>query len=729
MFRPSILRRRHGRRACVALASAALLVGLVAPVSATSGAKPAGDDAKSLAAPTGQLDAASLSNFASQRLRKPVGAPSTSTVTAAAGSPVDPIDLRVLVLATKGDPNPDGVNTVPSGSWDWSLSTVTSALDHIGTPYDVYKATTRELCVGGSWKINYSVNPLASTCTSGNVTPWDTGVVQARLWDGGVHAYYQGVMQTNGTLSYLDAAGAFVNSALTADEWAALWTFEAAFVIRTVSLNTYPTVDFGMSYVSEGHGPDNARWTAAGASAFPYVNASTVLPISNSFAYRGTVVDTNTVPLITDASNNVYGVIRTYPTQGNRQALALTFDSAAYFVSGQLLGYGLVNWVTKGLFLGQRQSILAPQTDDIFIGDSVWQETTPCLTAPDDPSLPEYRITGKDLTAYINWQSGVQKQPFTSAFWTEFPFNGEGTTAAYNSPVTDTLTPVAKSNQAKFKWVNHTYTHQNLDAVTYTQAQFEIQQNFKVAQSLRLTTYSKANLIQPDISGLTNAAFLQAAYDAGVRNLISDTSRTGDPAAYGANEGRYNALVPGILEVARYPVNLYFNVTTPQQWLAEDNCLYPVGAPFGHVDSYDQLLDRESNNLLRYLLTGANRPLMFHQTNLRAYSGSRSLLGDLVDATLTKYRQYVKVAITSPTMNAIANLQADRMSYNAAMSSGAVTASIVPGVSITLSSTRAVTVPVTGLASAKGFTVQSYGGQRIAYIKLTAGQSVTLPLA
>ena len=34
-------------------------------------------------------------------------------------------------------------------------------------------------------------------------------------------------MQTNGTLSYVDAGGAFVSSALSAAEWSTLWTFEA----------------------------------------------------------------------------------------------------------------------------------------------------------------------------------------------------------------------------------------------------------------------------------------------------------------------------------------------------------------------------------------------------------------------------------------------------------------------------------------------------------------------
>ena len=223
----------------------------------------------------------------------------------------------------------------------------------------------------------------------------------------------------------------------------------------------------------------------------------------------------------------------------------------------------------------------------------------------------------------------------------------DGSTATLSSPATQDGTTVPV-------WVG----------VTYDQAVSEINQNNSLAAALALPNFSQTNLIQPDISGLTNQNFLQAAYDRGVRYLISDTSRTGDPRAFGVNEGSWNigtydSTLPGaatanphgtnwkLLELARYPTNLYFNVRTPAQWLAEDNCLYPAGA-FGHVTTYQQLIDRESTVLAKYLLEGANRPLMFHQTNLAAYSGGHSLFSDLMDAALSKYSALVKVAGAQP---------------------------------------------------------------------------------
>jgi hypothetical protein len=678
--------------------------------------------------------------------------------------------------------------------------------------------------VGGTWRLDWTANPSATntTCSSGNVTTWDAGVTPDRLWDGGAHAYYEGVMQTNGTLSYVDpVSGAFVSSALTTDEWTALWTMEAQFGIRTVSANTYPTADFGLTYNSEDGNATTAKWTSAGAAAFPYVNASGSLPISNAYTYRATTTagDATTSVVLNDAAGDALAVVHTYPTQGNRQTLALTFDSAGYLLHGEVLGYGLVNWVTKGLFLGERHAYLAPQPDDLLIHDSIWQPTTPCGTRPDDPSLPLYRMTGNDLTALANWQTTKDKAPISKNFRVEYPFNGEGQTAAYlaeNGIQTDTLTPAVKKLKAQFAFVNHTWNHQNLDGrpltvdvvttngattisgagpgqflnswghtvigtgipagativdvspdgstatlsspatqdgtglsvwvgVTYDQAASVITQNNALAATWKLNNSSTTNLIQPDISGLTNQNFLQAAYDAGVRYLISDTSRTGDPHTYGVNEGRwttgtYDPTLPGaataaaqgtswsLLEIARYPTNLYFNVRTPAQWLAEDNCLYPADA-YGHVDTYQQLIDRESSVLAKYLLEGSNRPLMFHQPNASAYSSGHSLFSDLIDATLSKYSNLVKAPVVSPTMNQLGQKMTNRMSYNQALASG-LSASIVPGVSITITNNSAVAaqVPITGLNAGSAYGAEQYAGQNISYVPVAPGQTVTLPL-
>src|SRR5206468_2897952 len=97
---------------------------------------------------------------------------------------------------------------------------------------------------------------------------------------------------------------------------------------------------------------------------------------------------------------------------------------------------------------------------------------------------------------------------------------------------------------------------------------------------------------------------------------------------------------PAVLMIPRHPTNLYFNVSTPAEWVAEYNSFYgqagliPPPWGWGYDLNYEQILDRESQALLSYLLKGDIDPLMFHQPNLRAYDGTHTLLGDLLDATL-----------------------------------------------------------------------------------------------
>ena len=90
------------------------------------------------------------------------------------------------------------------------------------------------------------------------------------------------------------------------------------------------------------------------------------------------------------------------------------------------------------------------------------------------------------------------------------------------------------------------------------------------------------------------------------------------------NTGYYNALVPGLLQVPRFPTDLYFNVSQPAEWIAEYEMLHSVPDV-----TYEQIIETESTAQLRYLLRGASNPWMFHQANLRDLGGGQSLITDL----------------------------------------------------------------------------------------------------
>ncbi|HET7142950.1 MAG TPA: Ig-like domain-containing protein [Anaerolineales bacterium] len=588
------------------------------------------------------------------------------------------IDLKILVIAT----NPTDTNT--------ALPAIKQALDYQGTPYTVFTASPRPS--------DPATDRLAS------------------LLSNGCHGNFEGVILGNGEAAYSDPSAGW-QSALTDTEWQSLYTYERTFNVRQATWYTYPSSQYGFNPPSSGGDttstPIAANYTGAAGSVFGlYANTTNPLTIRNVWAYRATPLDGNTSVLLSDSGGNALVAIRNY--SDGTQNLAMTFDGNPNVTHTQVLAYGVVNWVANGLFLGERHIFLTPQVDDIFIDSHVWVEGTACGTNTEQTNSL-YRISGDDLQAVIDWQADKQSQPTTRNFLLDMMFNGEGTNGSFDS---DTLTPMAQANQGLFKWTNHTYTHANLDNTSYNTTYNEIVQNNQVAQQLGFTTFSNKNLITPDVSGLTNANAMQAAFDAGVRYLVTDTSRAGydNPSP---NVGIPNQSQPGIYMVPRRPNNLFYNVTTPQQWLEEYNCIY--NSFWGRNLTYSEILDNESNVLLKYVLIGEMDPWMFHETNLRAYDGTHTLLGDLFDQILTKYDRLFTLPVVSPTLDDLATRMQNRGIYNDA----GVTASIVPGQTITITSKKNVMVPVTGLQTSDA---ESYGGQFIAHVSVNAGQSVTILL-
>jgi hypothetical protein len=326
----------------------------------------------------------------------------------------------------------------------------------------------------------------------------------------------------------------------------------------------------------------------------------------------------------------------------------------------------------------------------------------------------------------IAWQNAMHTTyPLASSVKLEWAFNGEGTTDIWDYP--DTLTPAVMQNHLPFNFVNHTMTHANLDFITYTEARRELVLNHRVAINNGITNYFRDSMVQPDISGLYNAQFALAAKDFGIKYLISDTSRPGwdNPTP---NAGFYSQFQPSILIIPRRPSNLFYNLSTPEEWVSEYNCYYGPNAEcadgrwsYWPQDlNYEQLIDKESDVWLTYLLKWDIDPLMFHQANVRAFDGNRSLLSDLIDATLTKYFSLVNLPILGMSQHEIGLKMTQRMKYNASGIKG----SLIPCKSITLSTTQSAVIPVTGLA--RGTRQENYGGQVTSYLQVNQGRPITI---
>ena len=587
------------------------------------------------------------------------------------------IDMKLLVISA------DGNEPVFAG--------IKSILNQIGVPYDTLIATA---------------TPLTAQTLS----------------DGVGAGRYQGILLATGNLGYEASPGVY-QSALTAAQWQMLWQYEANFRVRQVTLNTYPggaPDNYGLtlySAVDTTSTPIQASLTTAGQQLFGYLNPANPVSIKNAWTYLATPVSsTNPVPLLKTADGFAIASIYTYPD--SRQNLTITTDGNPELTHTLLLGYGVINWVSKGFFLGERKIYLNAQPDDVMIADDIWDPAR-----RSDQTGLEYRMTGNDYNRLITWQNALRaSNPNAAQIRLEMPFNGVGASGVYPD---DTLTSAIRLNPNQFKWINHTYEHDNLDAMSYGDALKQLSNNHKVAQQLKFNRYSKDSMIQPEISGLNNPEFLRAAKDFGIRYILSDTSQPGwkNPSP---NAGFYSSHQPSILIIPRYPTNLYYNVSTPAEWVSEYNHFYAPGGLFQTWDralTYSEILDKESEIWLRYLLKFDLNPLMFHQSNLRAYDGANSMLGDLINATLNKFNRMYKLPIRSPSQHDTGILMAARMAYNTSGVSGRILLGTTNSISLT--TVNPVKVPLTGINF--GNSRESYGGQTISTISLGANGAVTIP--
>jgi hypothetical protein len=544
---------------------------------------------------------------------------------AAAETPTS-IDMKLLVVSADGN--------------EPVFAAIKSILNQVGVPHDTLIA---------------SQTPL---------TP-------QTLSDGLGAGRYQGVLLTTGNLAYEASPGNW-QSALTQAQWQMLWQYEADFRVRQATLYTFPAGapdNYGLTPISAADTsstPINASLTAAGQQLFGYLNPANPVSIKGAWTYLATPVSTaNPVPLLTTADGYSIASVYTYPD--GRQNLAITTDGNPELTHTLLLGYGVVNWVSKGIFLGERKVYLNAQPDDVMIPDDIWDP----VRLSDQTGL-EYRMTGFDYNRLIAWQNNLRAaNTNTALIRLEMPFNGVGASGIFPN---DTLTNAIRIRPNQFRWISHTYEHELLTAITYTDALAQLSKNHLVAQQLGFSLYFKDSMIQPEISGLDNPEFLRAAKDFGIRFILSDTSQPGwkNPSP---NTGFYSVYEPSILIIPRYPTNLYYNVSTPAEWLSEYNHFYAPGGLFPTWDrplTYAEVLDKESEIWLRYLLKFDLNPVMFHQSNLRAYNNTNSLLGDLINATMRKYNSMYRLQIRNPSQHEAGILMADRMAYNDSGVSGRI---------------------------------------------------------
>jgi len=674
------------------------------------------------------------------------------------GLPANRVALRILVIG----PTPE----------DPGLQAWRALLDQLGANYEVLIASTQAL------------------------TP--------SVLEDSAGGRFQAVLLASNNLALRSITGGFA-SAFDADEWNRLWDYQRRYAVRLVSLYTFPGTgdpvfnyaepeDYCMRAVrpagDEGMRTDNPATnppgdpplyppvrmtlTPEGRGVFSYLNPSAEILIQNAYLYPARLATPeespgcSAQPLLQDSSGNVLGVLSR--SSDGRERIALTFASNPYLLHTQLLGYGLVRWATRGLFIGERRHILAVDVDDWGLESDWWDEAL----QPGDPlryrSEP-FRISAQDAWSVYQQQRRLNASyPLSNGFMLNLAFNGRGVNigvaASCNPGVSsgDPLSSLTKCLASRMRWVNHTRDHPSMDSITDPAAlRFQIAENTRLANQMGLW-YSPKTLKTGELSGL---GWYRSPAPAPVvpPALPSDCPAVSGPTGPGADEprkdfglicanqamldravelgiryihGNYSvgshkppcpicgvALRPNLLMIPVWPTNIAYTVTTPAEAASFYNYIYAPGGRFPYWPralTYEEILEQETNLALYHLQTSASSHY-FHQANLREYAPGRSLVFDYLERLMQKYTSYYSIPVLNPSWDEIGAYVAERTEHTGLLRAG-VTAFWDRGQNLVTISASAATSGVLFFTGAAQGVSWVYGGDTVSKVSLSAGQEL-----
>jgi hypothetical protein len=561
---------------------------------------------------------------------------------------------------------------------------------------------------------------------------------------------------------------------LSADELAAIVSYEQTFGVRQVNTYNFPHAGVGLNLGGWSGGLDGmtATVTAAGQSG-PFSYLSGTLPIDDydptvgeAFGYLATADPSapgTFVPLVEAPipGGGTGSMIGEFTGNDGRQQLVMTINANAYQTYFRALTHGIITWATRGVHLGHSRSYLTVQVDDIFAYDSAWSAANNCTPGEDCPAdvtTTNIRMTADDVTAAVAWQQA-------NDFKLVFAYNGEESVSYLaDHPEGDPLTAALLANKDQFSWLNHTYSHEFLGCVrVYTAGtdgkfswdcqrdadgnivwvsqatiEAEIQQNIAFAQANGISI-NPSELLTGEHSGLfflpqiptDNPNFVAAVNHLGIKVTGADASRDPNTRAVG-----------GASTFPRHPMSLWFNVSSEADEVDEYNyifgsvadngsgfceqhpdimtCIDPLPTATG-FDGY--IVPTEVRFDLMDMLTNDARPLYVHAPNL---TGDR-MLYTVLDQLLAQYHGLYNASapFVQPSVTDLTNVMVDQQAWKNG-GSDAVEAYVLNGQVVVSSPTGARDVPITvpeGTlvgSSAGPLYGEAYAGERSAWTSVGA---------
>ncbi|GLX23907.1 hypothetical protein [Streptomyces lavendulae] len=647
--------------------------------------------------------------------------------TAQAATATPRIDLKVLVVDDGGS----------------SVGAITAQLKDTGVPY-----TRVDLTGAGRPVIDAAF--LADTV------------------DGRPRAKYQGVVLPNENPFGEGSA-----------EMAALTAYETTYGIRQVDAYTWAHPGVGLEYTDNGgysgqlDGTQAAVTAAGKAGPFGYLGGQVTFEdnsamVPESYGFMGKPRTGYTSYLDAPVTGGRASLVGEY-THDGRSELVVTFGYNQYQQQFRLLARGIVDWLTQGVHLGQERSYFAVHVDDVFAPDARWSKELNCTPgdyacAGGEGKESTIRMTAADAQYAAQWQTSKN-------FKLDMLFNaGAGEEWKAENGGTDAMTAQLVADRAKFRWMNHTYTHPFLGCVQDTSANpwtctknaqgatnwmsradisAQIRDNNNWAASKGITL-DRSELVTGEHSGLKtlpqqpqdNPNLAGALADNGVKWAGSDNSREPDQRAVGA-----------ALTVPRHPMNVYYNTGTNAEMADEYNWIYTsradggsgicednpatstcLPAPLDTNTGYlDHIVPAEARTAMRHVLANDPRPHYVHQSNLAEDRTLYPVLNQVLDTYRALYAPSAPIVNQSMKDTGV-ELQR-RAAWNKAVADGKVTAYRI-GKDVVVKAPSGVVAPVTAPNGTKKQLLlgtadfgTAYAGTRSAWTAPEALQSqVTLKL-
>ncbi|WP_053005179.1 hypothetical protein [Kocuria sp. SM24M-10] len=472
---------------------------------------------------------------------------------------------------------------------------------------------------------------------------------------------------------------------LSTDELDSLHRYESSFGVRQISAYVLPGAEHGMRpphYSGEVDGMKVHISEIARTGDFGYLRPTVALDdtdaaVSESYGYLAEAEDPESpavVPLVTAtvAGSGRVGVLTGIHRDGTREELFNTFASNQYQHHFNVLAHGQLEWLTQGVHLGHYGHYFSVHSDDVLMADAQWTSKANCTYAHDceervaaDVPVPVARMTVADVDHLRSWQRRWN-------FPVDLAFNGAGSEKeAAPGGRSDSLLTALRRNASEFRWINHTYTHRHLGCVSsggspgpancapddtgageYVAQEVILEEitaniDFAARSSIPLDASS---VVTGEHSGLRslpdqpedNPHLASALADAGIAWIASDASR----------EKEQRALGPA-LTVPRYPMNIFYNVSTEAQQVDEYNWMYTSRADGGSgmcesgpgpgaciaplpIDTgfASHIVPTEARVALGHVLGNDPRPHYVHQSN---QTGER-ILYPVLEEVLSSYR-------------------------------------------------------------------------------------------